>query len=242
MCAVHYIGEMRGDLKTEFRAVSTEFLLGRALNDVEKKYSPRVLYISGSMSVPIPSPRVAIVGTRAPSYEGRKTAFGLASALAEKGVIVISGLARGIDSEAHKGAINVKGSTIAVLGTPRNIFYPKENQQLQTEIMTNHLTVSQFPLNKPVYKSNFILRNRTMALLCDASIIVEAGDSSGTLSQGWEALRLGRPLFIWQDAFKNHDLKWTHQMMRYGAREFSDLETVFEELPDRSTPFGLPQW
>ena len=81
-----------------------------------------------------------------------------------------------------------------------------------------------------------------MALLCDASIIVEAGDSSGTLSQGWEALRLGRPLFIWQDAFKNHNLKWPYEMMRYGAREFSDLDPVFEELPDRSTPLGLPQW
>ena len=232
---------MRGDLKTEFRTVSTEFLLGRQLNDVEKKYSPRVLYISGSMSVPIPSPRVAIVGTRVPSYEGRKTAFGLASALAEKGVMVISGLAKGIDSEAHKGAINAKGSTIAVLGTPLDVFYPKENQQLQTEIMTNHLTVSQFPSTKPVSKSNFILRNRTMALLCDASIIIEAGDSSGTLSQGWEALRLGRPLFIWQEVYKNHDLKWPYQMIRYGARKFSNLEDVFEELPDRSTPLWLPQ-
>ncbi|MCL5783637.1 MAG: DNA-protecting protein DprA [Candidatus Thermoplasmatota archaeon] len=224
------------------RSVSTELLLGRALNDIEIKHSPRVLYISGSMSVPVPSPRVAIVGTREPSDEGRKTAFSLASELAKRGVVVISGLAKGIDSEAHKGAIDAKGETIAVLGTPLNIFYPKENRQLQTEIMTNHLAVSQFPSNKPVYKSNFVIRNRTMALLCDASIIVEAGDSSGTLSQDWEALRLGRPLFIWKSVFNVPDLKWPEQMISYGARVLDDLSTVFEELPAENTPLGFPQW
>ena len=226
----------------EFRSVSTEFLLGRALNDVEKKYSPKVLYISGSMSVPIPSPCVAIVGTREPSSEGKEAAFNLALGLAKEGIVVISGLAKGIDSEAHRGAMNAKGNTIAVLGTPLDMFYPKENRQLQEEIMTNYLAVSQFPLKKPVHKSNFVIRNRTMALLCDASIIVEAGDSSGTLSQGWEALRLGRPLFIWKDVLNVPDLKWPQQMIGYGARKLSDLSTVLEELPARNTPLGFPQW
>ena len=224
------------------RSVSTEFLLGRALNDIEKKYSPSVLYVSGSMSVPVPSPRVAIVGTREPTDEGRKTAFEIASELAKREVVVISGLARGIDSEAHKGAIAEKGKTIAVLGTPLDVFYPKENSHLQTEIMTNHLAVSQFPLNRPVHKSNFVIRNRTMALLCDASIIVEAGDSSGTLSQGWEALRLGRPLFICKSVLDVPELKWPKQMISYGARVLRDVSDVFEELPAENSPLGLLQW
>ena len=224
----------------KIRSVSTEYLLGRELNDIEKKYSPKVLYIAGAMSVPVPGPRVAIVGTREPSDKGRETAFNLAQGLVGKGVIVISGLARGIDSEAHRGAIEAGGYTIAVLGTPLNEFYPKENKQLQTEIATNHLAVSQFPLNNPIHRSNFVIRNRTMALLCDASIIVEAGDSSGTLSQGWEALRLGRPLFIWKSVLDYPDLNWPKKMITYGARVINDISAVLEELPTENPTEAPP--
>lgn len=211
--------------------VTPEELLGRRLNTTEQKYSPGTIYVSGRKDYLGLGPRVAIVGTRSATQKGRNTARELAAALAREGVIIISGLARGIDTEAHEGAIESGGKTIAVLGTPLSVFYPPENRELQEKIQSQHLLVSQFPEGKPVLKSNFIMRNRTMALLCDASIIVEAGDSSGTLSQGWEALRLGRPLLIWHEVLERKDLEWPNKMIEFGARVLNDISIVLDNLP-----------
>ncbi len=221
---------------------TVEELLGRTLNEIESKNSPGTLFASGSMKLPLEEPRCAIVGTREPSQEGRRKARELARFLSENGITVISGLAKGIDASAHEGAIEAKGRTIAVLGTPLDIFYPKENMKLQYEIMQNHLAVSQFKVGQPVYPHNFVIRNRTMALLCDASVIIEAGDSSGTLSQGWEALRLGRPLFIMSSVLERTDLKWPDQMMQYGARELEDFNDLLEYLPSRFYGFEIPDF
>ncbi len=223
------------------KELTPERLLGRELNDVEQKNSPRTLFVSGSMEIPLHVPRCAIVGTRLPSSEGRRVARELAQFLSEHGITVISGLARGIDSEAHKGSIESGGRTIAVIGTPLDKFYPKENMELQKELMKNHLVVSQFKIGQPVFPGNFIQRNRTMALLCNASVIVEAGDSSGTLSQGWEALRLGRPLFIWNSIFKKSDLKWPAKMLQYGAIRFEDFTSILEMLPSSDSQYELPE-
>lgn len=212
--------------------VSLEELLGHSLNDVEDKNSPKVpIHVSGSMSIPLPTPRVAIVGTRTPSEKGKNTAFKLAEFLAGRGVTIISGLARGIDAQAHRGAMKGGGKTIAVLGTPLNRHYPRENHELQLEIMKNHLAVSQFSPDNAVQRRNFVMRNRTMALLCDASIIVEAGENSGTLSQGWEALRLGRPLYIWHSVLENKEVKWPLKFLDYGAIVLSDPNDILEDLP-----------
>src|SRR5438552_7483964 len=96
--------------------------------------------------------------------------------------------------------------------------------------MKSHLAVSQFAVGYPIQRQNFLMRNRTMALIGNASIIVEAGETSGSLHQGWESLRLNRPLYIWSDLLKS-SLNWPQRMMRYGAREPSDPEEVFELLP-----------
>ena len=213
------------------RTISPEALLGRKLNDVEMKHAPKLLYISGTLDTPISSPCIAIVGTRNPSSEGKRIAFDLASSLSENGVTIISGLARGIDTEAHKGALNKNGRTVAVLGNPLDIFYPAENRLLQKEIADKGLLISQFPSNQPVQKKNFVIRNKTMALICDASIIVEAGDSSGTLSHGWEALRLGRPLIIWKTVFRNKELKWPEEMLKYGAIKVDDTSSILDNVP-----------
>lgn len=215
----------------QVRALTVDEVLGRQLNDIEKKYAPPALYVMGGMGIPIPAPRVAIVGTREPSRAGIETAHMLAECFAKKGVTVISGLAKGIDTAAHSGAIEAGGKTIAVLGTPLDRSYPSQNADLQHHISIYHLALSQFPLGHKVQRKDFILRNRTMALLCDASIIVEAGDSSGTLSQGWEALRLGRHLFVWHSVFENRRLKWPTEMANYGAIEFSDPDSVMDVLP-----------
>jgi DNA processing protein len=145
--------------------------------------------------------------------------------------VVVSGLAEGIDTAAHTATIENGGQTIAVLGTPLNRVYPRKNLQLQQTIMANHLAVSQFPSGYPVQPKNFVIRNRTMALISNASIIVEAGETSGSLHQGWEALRLGRPLFMWKPLVGESGLSWPKRMMRYGALELNDPKRIFEVLP-----------
>jgi len=203
------------------------------LNDVEKKYAPKELYIAGKLSIPLPSPRSAVIGSRKASSEALRAASDIARTLARRGVIIVSGLAEGIDTSAHKATIEEGGHTIAVLGTPLDRVYPKENFQLQDVIMHNHLAISQFPIGYPIQPKNFVLRNRTMALISNASIIVEAGDASGSLHQGWEALRLGRPLFIWSSTMNDSSLSWPKKMAMYGAMELTDPEEVLDVLPSR---------
>jgi DNA processing protein len=148
--------------------------------------------------------------------------------------VIVSGLAKGIDASAHKAAISSGGRTIGVLGTPLDRAYPQENAQLQAEMARNHLVVSEFRIGSVVMRSNFIRRNRTMALVADASVIVQAGESSGSISQGYEALRLGRPLFIWKSLFES-SLDWPKEMARYGAMELSDPKELLENLPSRKS-------
>ncbi|MDG6969734.1 MAG: DNA-protecting protein DprA [Nitrososphaerota archaeon] len=213
--------------------VTPEELLG-PLNQLERKFAPPKLFLSGAMSLPLPHPKVAVIGTRQPSEEGVKIAHDLASSLASQGVTVISGLARGIDTAAHTAAIEADGKTIAVLGTPLSHAYPKENEDLQKRIMQGFLAISQFAEGQPTRPRNFVLRDRTMALIADASVIVESGDGGGTLYQGWEALRLGRPLFIHAREFQKPALKWPTKMAEYGAIEFKEPSDVIESVPSVS--------
>jgi DNA processing protein len=223
---------MLGPSGTKTCTCTLEELVGQ-LNDVEKKYAPKKLYIAGKLSIPLPSPRSAVIGSRKASSEGLRAASDIARTLARRGVIIVSGLAEGIDTSAHKATIEEGGHTIAVLGTPLDRVYPKENFQLQDVIMHNHLAISQFPIGYPIQPKNFVLRNRTMALISNASIIVEAGDASGSLHQGWEALRLGQPLFIWSPTMNDSSLSWPKKMAMYGAMELTDPEEVLDVLPFR---------
>jgi DNA processing protein len=205
-------------------------LLG-PLNEVERKFAPAMIHVEGSVSLLSSGRRVAIVGSRKASDAGLKRAARLARLLATQGVTVLSGLAEGIDTAAHHSAMQHGGRTIAVLGTPLDQTYPKSNAALQLNIGRDHLLVSQFPVGQPIEKANFVLRNRTMALIANASVIVEAGDGSGTLSQGWEALRLGRPLFLMKSVVENPALTWPNEMLDYGAHILAEPEDLFELLP-----------
>ena len=209
-------------------------LLG-ALNPVEQKFAPKKLYVVGNTSFFSEGFRISIVGSRNASAEGIRRAKKLAKLASKNGGVVVSGLALGIDTAAHTGAIESDGRTIAVIGTPLDREYPKENADLQRFIMQKHLCISQFPPDHPVQPRNFPIRNRTMALISDATVIIEAGEKSGSINQGWEALRLGRGLFISNSLIERDDLTWTKQMMNYGASVLSDdlLEEFFESLPYR---------
>ena len=212
-------------------SITVEGLLGRPLNDVEKKFSPTNLYVKGSIQIPLPRPRVSIVGSRKASPEGLRDSATIAKKLVKKEVVIVSGLAEGIDTAAHEATIATGGRTIAVLGTPLNKTYPLKNFKLQQEIMYNHLAISQFPIGYVTQPKDFVVRNRTMALISDATIIVEAQDTSGSLHQGWEALRLGRSLYIWKSIMNNNQVTWPQKMLQYGAMELSDPIDILESLP-----------
>jgi DNA processing protein len=209
-------------------------LLGQ-LNDVERKNAPERLYLTGHREWFEGCRRVSVVGTRKPSLAGIARARDFALALVRREIVVVSGLAEGIDTVAHRTAIDAGGRTIAVLGTSLEDAFPAANRELQDEIMREHLVVSQFAPGTPSRRTNFPQRNRTMALLTDATVIVEAGESSGTLHQGWEALRLGRPLFLMESLTKDARLSWPAEMVRYGAQVLSrgNLEAVLDAIPER---------
>lgn len=217
--------------ETPISTVTVEDLLGRPLNDVETKYVPSILYVRGSIPIPLSKPRVSIVGSRKASPNGLADAAAITKTLVNKAVMTVSGLAEGIDTAVHETTIKAHGKTIAVLGTPLNKTYPQKNCGLQQEIIRNHLAISQFQIGHHTIPQNFVQRNRTMAIISDATIIVEATDTSGSLHQGWEALRLGRSLFIWKSIFDNTQLKWPQKMLRHGAIKLSDPEDIFESLP-----------
>lgn len=205
-------------------------LLG-PLNDVESKFAPAFLYTEGDSGLLRACRRVSIVGSRKASELGVRRAERLARVLSEAKVTVVSGLAEGIDTAAHRSTLRHGGRTIAVIGTPLEQAYPRSNAELQAQIARDHLVVSQFAPNRPVKRQNFILRNRTMALVSDASVIVEASESSGSLSQGWEALRLGRLLFVMKSVVEDASLKWPRKMLDYGAYILSEPDELLSLLP-----------
>lgn len=211
--------------------LSFEELVGHRPNDVESKYSPDRLFASGRLATPLELSRVSIVGTRTPSREGKELARRTAEVLVRSGYAVVSGLARGIDTVAHRTAMDAGGQTIAVLGTPLDKTYPAENARLQAEIMERHLAVSQFPPGRPVARGDFVMRNRTMAAISDATVIVEAGRSSGTRHQGWEAIRLGRDLFVSELVMADRGNEWAQRIAQYGAMTFSNPADMLEHLP-----------
>ena len=218
-------------------ALSLEDLLGRRPAPAEKKHAPSVLYARGPMRIPLERPPVSVIGARRPSGEGLRRARAVSATLVENGIVVVSGLAAGIDAEAHRTAIRLRGRTIAVLGTPLDRAYPAENAALQKAIAEGHLLLSQFAPGRPVARGNFVMRNLTMALVSRATVIVEAGKHSGTRHQGWEALRLRRPLFIADSVADDPGMGWPGEMLARGAVRMSGPEDVLGSV----SPRGLPR-
>lgn len=215
----------------EYSSIQLKDLLGRPLNDIESKYAPKIIFYKGSMEPPLSCPRVSIIGSRGASEKGLAEAKEITKILVENQVIIVSGLAKGIDTVGHKTAIEYGGRTIAVIGTPLNEVYPKENLELQNKLKKNHLVISQYPVGHSTTRKDFVMRNRTMALISDATVIVEAGESSGSLHQGWETLRIGRPLFICKPVVENEKLEWPKKMIKYGAMILDEPTDILENLP-----------
>jgi DNA processing protein len=165
------------------------------------------LYLAGDLDL-LERPAIAIVGARKASPEGCRRAARLARELAHDGVVVMSGLAAGIDAAAHRAAIEHGGRTIAVTAMPLDRAYPVEHGELQREIYERHLLVSPFPSGVRVYPKDFPERNRVMARLAKATVVIEASDTSGSLHQVIESVDAGRPVFIAQSIVENASLTW----------------------------------
>ena len=180
-----------------------------AQNDLFRKAGEAepVINTAGNLDLLL-RPCVSVIGARDVSDAGKARASRIARELAQAGIVVVSGLAKGVDESAHRAAIAGGGGTVAVIGTPLDKAYPAENAELQEEIWADHLLVSQFHPGQRTFPSDFPKRNRLMAALTDASIIVEASDTSGTLHQAVECTRLGRWLFIMRSVVENPKLSW----------------------------------
>jgi DNA processing protein len=196
-----------------------------------------LLYFQGWWDL-VESPCVAVVGTRTPSEEGIARATKLSRRLAREGYTVVSGLAEGIDTAAHNAAIQAGGNTIAVLGTPLSMSYPSANRNLQELIARDHLLISQVPIIRYsrqqwyANRSFFPQRNVTMSALTKGTIIVEAGNTSGTLMQAKAAIEQKRILFILDSCFQNPELTWPRQYEALGAirvREYEDIQNHLGE-------------
>jgi DNA processing protein len=174
---------------------------------------------------------ISIVGTRNPSEQGKIRAQILAEKFGLNRIVVASGLAKGIDTAAHTGALNRKNPTIAVIGTPLTMVYPKENEMLQRSIEENGLVISQFAPSMSVQRWNFPMRNAVMSGISLATVIIEAGETSGSLIQADYALKQGRIVFIPQSAIDNDDLKWPKKyIQRKGAYKFSTIDELLSIL------------
>ncbi|KXV70990.1 hypothetical protein AD952_10975 [Acetobacter cerevisiae] len=165
------------------------------------------VYYAGDLSI-LDMKCASIVGTRDVTEAGYKRAYRLAKELSEAGIAVVSGLAKGVDTAALTGAEHSGGRTVAVIGTPLNKAYPAQNAALQENIWREHLLLTPFAEGETVFRSNFPKRNRVMAALSDATVIVEASDTSGTLHQAAECQRLGRWLFIMKSVLDDSSITW----------------------------------
>jgi DNA processing protein len=204
----------------------------------EARHPVELLYYSGVWDI-TEFPAVSVVGTRHPSVEGLRRARKLAKLLVGEGWTVVSGLAAGIDTAAHNGALDAGGRTVAVLGTPLSETYPAENAELQKRIAREHLVISQVPLLRYTAQRNpkanrffFPERNVTMSALTKATIIVEASNTSGTRTQARAALQQGggRKLFILDSCFQNPELTWPKEFEAQGAIRVSDFKQITDVL------------
>ena len=202
---------------------------------------PPVLYVKGDWQACFDLPAVGIVGSRMCSTYGENASEMLARDLASRGICVVSGLARGIDSAAHRGAIRGKGKTVAVMGTGIDAVYPKENTGLVREILeSGGAVVSQFPLGTPPLKDNFPYRNRIISGLSLGVLIVEASERSGSLITARLAMEQNREVMAVPGNITSANSFGTNYLIKSGAKLVQQWQDVVAELPSDISAAILP--
>jgi len=204
---------------------------------------PAILYVSGETGF-LSSPGLAIVGSRNATPQGVENARRFARALSDAGLTIISGLALGVDSAAHAGGLEGRGSTIAVLGTGIDIVYPRGNDSLANEISLRGALVSEFPLDTPPKASNFPRRNRLISGLARGCLVVEAAIDSGSLITARLAAEQGRDVFSIPGSIHSPLAKGCHALIKQGAKLVESAQDVLEEFGlkgkslDKTAPYG----
>jgi len=191
---------------------------------------PPVLYIWGTLRHE-DSLAVAVVGSRKPSPYGQLAAQRLSAELAQHGFTVVSGLARGVDSLAHHGALQAGGRTIAVLGSGINVIYPPEHRRLYEAIRNQGAVVSEFPFDTKPDRWNFPRRNRIISGLALGTLVVEASDQSGSLHTARHALEQGREVFAVPGRIDVPSSRGTNNLIKRGAKLVEGIDDILEEFP-----------
>lgn len=200
----------------------------------QTEQAPRFLYIRGKKSLLREKRTVALVGSRQASDKAKENTRRLAEALGKNGITVVSGLAKGIDVTAHKAALNHGFNTIAVIGTNLNQYYPKENKSVQQEIEKKGLVISQFSPASKTQRWFFPLRNGVMSGLSLATVIMEAGETSGALKQADFALKQGRQILIPESALNMPQITWPAKYVKKGAKVVNTPIDVLRILADNN--------
>lgn len=190
---------------------------------------PAVLYVRGELR-PEDDLAVAVVGTRLPTPYGRQVAQKLAGELASKGVTIASGLARGIDAEAHRAAIAAGGRTVAVLGSGLDVMYPREHAALAREIAQHGAVLSDYPLGTKPDAVHFPARNRIVSGLSLGTIVIEAGEISGALITARFAGEQGRDVFAVPGSIFSKQSFGVHRLIQDGAKLVASTQDVLDEL------------
>ncbi len=178
---------------------------------------PPLLYALGDIELLENDNALAVVGSRNASFASTKIAKEISKELSNNGITIVSGMARGIDSSAHIGALNTKGSTIAVLGTGIDVVYPKENKSLYDELVKNALILSEYPLGTRPQASNFPRRNRIVSGLSKGVLVIEAGVQSGSLITAHQALEQGRDVYAIPGSPLDNRTSGCNKLLKDGA-------------------------
>ncbi len=194
---------------------------------------PSVLWVRGDVAL-LQRPGIAVVGTRYPTVYGSGMAEMLSRDLAHRRVTILSGMARGVDTAAHKGALAAKGRTVAVWGTGIDVIYPKENKRLAEDIVVAGGTiVSEFPLGTFPAPQNFPLRNRILSGLSVGVLVIEAGEFSGTRITARCAMEQNRDVFAVPGNVTNKHAWGPNTLIKQGAKLTATWEDVWEDLPSQ---------
>ena len=189
---------------------------------------PPFLYVRGNLNKN--DINIAVVGSRLASIYGKYTTEKISRELALKGLTIVSGMARGIDSVAHRGALTAHGRTIAVLGSGLDVIYPPENKKLFTDIIQNGAVISEFPPGTPPLSANFPTRNRIISGMSYGVVIVEAGEKSGSLITARLALEQGREVFAVPGSIDSAGSRGTNKLIKQGAKLIENIDDILEEI------------
>jgi len=202
---------------------------------------PTRLFCRGQLPHP-DSICIAIIGTRKATTQGKAMAQRIARDLAASGIVIVSGLAMGIDTVAHKGALEASGKTIAVLANGLDNVYPAQNTSLANDLLAHGGAIlSEYPAGTPAYPNQFLERNRIVSGLCVATIVVEAPERSGTLATARFALEQGREVFVVPGPADHPNYIGSHRLVRDGARLVTAASDIYEDLGIDPKPQPSPQ-